>query len=350
MAKGKVTVERIKDSIRLRFRNDGKQIAFYPGLPYTSENIKRAELLQKQIEVDLDSGEFDRTLKRYKSKKDEYANKSLASVFEAFTAYKTKRVERGTLYKYWALTNILKRSTLGNKCYLNVTDTDAENFVKKLLAKSEPITVRDKVFILTACYKWLKADHNPWAETLHLIKVTPKQPREAFTKHEINVILSEFEERYPHYLPFVQFAFQTGCRSGEQLNLKWENIAPDFKSCWIHSTKTNQARRVPLSPNLQEVLRKLKPSDAKADDLVFTSPEGCRINLNNFNSRYWAVVLSDAGIEYRSFYATRHTAASLWLQSGMSPFAVSKLLGNSIQVLMKNYASLIDLPEIPQLF
>ncbi|PIG93727.1 site-specific integrase [Gloeocapsopsis sp. IPPAS B-1203] len=349
MAKGKVTVERIKDTIRLRFRVDGKQQAFYPGLGYTSDNLLRAELLKRQIETDIDTGEFDRTLKRYKVDKPK-DNKSLLTAFESFTAYKTKRVEQGTLYKYWALINILKNSKLGNKCYLSVTEEDAEKFVLKLLENAEPITVKDKVCILGACYKWLKAPVNPWVEAQNLIKVTPKQPRDAFSKHEVNMIISEFEDWYPHYLPFVKFAFQTGCRSGEQVNLTWGSISTEFKTCWILSTKTNKARRIPLPENLQELLKHIKPSDAKSTDLVFKTFEGHKVNLNNFNNRYWKVVLETCSIEYRPFYCTRHTAATRFLEAGVSPVAVAQILGHDIKVLMKNYANLIDCPELPQMF
>jgi len=64
---GTVSVLSQKGVLRLRWRIEGsdKRPVLYLGLPDTCSNRKKAELLAKQIEIDLTDGSYDPTLEKY---------------------------------------------------------------------------------------------------------------------------------------------------------------------------------------------------------------------------------------------------------------------------------------------
>lgn len=67
--KGSVSVLSQKGLLRLRWRLTGsdKRKLMYLGLPDTPSNRKKAELLAKQIEIDLSEDNYDPTLEKYKA-------------------------------------------------------------------------------------------------------------------------------------------------------------------------------------------------------------------------------------------------------------------------------------------
>ncbi|WP_218082160.1 Arm DNA-binding domain-containing protein [Anthocerotibacter panamensis] len=68
--KGTVSVESFRERLRLRWRFEGKQYSIGIGLQDTPVNRKAAKMVAGQIELDIASGHFDRTLKRYKPAQD----------------------------------------------------------------------------------------------------------------------------------------------------------------------------------------------------------------------------------------------------------------------------------------
>ena len=64
--KGSINIESDKGWLRLRFSCQSKRYAFALGLPDSKVNRKVAEQKAKQIELDILSGNFDSTLKKYK--------------------------------------------------------------------------------------------------------------------------------------------------------------------------------------------------------------------------------------------------------------------------------------------
>jgi len=67
--KGTVSVLSQKGLLRLRWRieRSDKRPVLYLGLPDTRSNRKKAELLAKQIEIDLTNGSYDPTLEKYRA-------------------------------------------------------------------------------------------------------------------------------------------------------------------------------------------------------------------------------------------------------------------------------------------
>lgn len=110
------------------------------------------------------------------------------------------------------------------------------------------------------------------------------------------------------------------------------------------ATKTKQARTVAVPT---AVMRELEThldayTDAEADALVFTSPHGEPIRLQNFRRRVWkpAVVAAELPQSLR-IHDMRHTAASLLINEGVPFKVVQEHLGHSsIVVTLDRYSHL----------
>ncbi len=193
------------------------------------------------------------------------------------------------------------------------------------------------------------------------MKVPPKQQCKPFTKEEIGAIIQAFRTDcyYHHYADYVEFLFGTGCRTSEAIGLRWKHLSDDCSTVWIGEslsrgvrkpTKTNRARTVTLTLNLQAMLLKRKPANLDPDELVFSSPKGGAIDDCNFRNRAWKTILTRLEIDYRKPYTTRHTLISHALDLGMNPVMVAQLTGHDVQVLYENYAGNVNSrPRLPEL-
>ena len=75
--------------------------------------------------------------------------------------------------------------------------------------------------------------------------------------------------------------------------------------------------------------------------LLFPSPAGRPIDLDNWRLRVWYPALEGAGIEKRGPYCLRHTFASEALRAGVSIFELSRLMGASVETIEAHYGHLV---------
>ncbi len=346
---GFVSIENHQGRLRLRFRYEGKRQALAIGLPDSAVNRIVARQKASQIELDIASGNFDPTLKKYKpakSAKKAFTDR-VAGLFQKFmdAQSEAKGLEAGSLCRYNAVLKHLEKFFEYKEADA-VDESDARAFVKYLRTKVSERSVKNYVILVQSCWIWAgkPLPDNPWHGVLKQIKPAPKQKVKPFTAEEIQRILEEFrgDRHYQHYTDFVTFLFGTGCRFGEVAALQWKHIADDYSTVWIgesvsrgvrKSTKTGKARTVMLTGKVAELLVGRKPKECKPNDLVFPAPQGEEINDRGFRRRAWKKVLEKLGIEYRKPYATRHTAISHALANGATPLAVAEQTGHDPQIL-----------------
>jgi integrase len=78
----------------------------YIGLPNTIANRKAAEIKAQPIELDMTSGNFDRSLAKYKPQAQSEAI-SVVEMFDRFTQQKQRTISIGGWAKYLSLAKIL---------------------------------------------------------------------------------------------------------------------------------------------------------------------------------------------------------------------------------------------------
>ena len=105
--------------------------------------------------------------------------------------------------------------------------------------------------------------------------------------------------------------------------------------------KTHYTRAVPFPPSLLEPIRSLC-AGKEPEDLVFTSPEGWPLRLNNWRRRVFDPACKELGLKV-SPHDLRHTAASLAIQRGANVKAVQRMLGHaSAAMTLDVYAGLFS--------
>lgn len=364
---GNVAITADKGRLRLRWQTGGKRYTLYLGITDTPQNRKLAQTKAISIELDIRSGNFDNSLTKYKERSPnskshqavEVKAKRSSEILQEYTAH-CKHLDPRTVQKYTALVNHLQtfEST--------VLQVEPQEFIEYLKNFQKPRTIRDRLAILKAAWKWgVKenfASKNIWDEiSPRLIKPGTKQPPKPFSKQEIAAILDGFRnhKNYYFYYNYVRFLFLTGFRTGEAVGLRWRHIADDFSHIWVGEiitngqqkpTKNHKDRIFPCNQDLQDFLKSIKPTDCNTNNLIFASPKGRPINANNFCRRAWKTILTEANIPFRKPYNTRHTFVSHCLVAGMHPLQVAPITGHDVQVLYKNYAGNVSgKVEVPKL-
>lgn len=153
-SKGEVVVEIFKGRLRLRWSCLGKRYCLSIGLPDSKVNRLNAERKARQIEGDIATGNFDPTLKKYKPQVALKRNLiSALSLFEKFIESRAKYLAKPTLAKYAAVTKYF-REYFKNTDAGEITPQEAEGFADWLVTKIEPITAKDRLSLIKACWQW----------------------------------------------------------------------------------------------------------------------------------------------------------------------------------------------------
>jgi integrase len=171
---------------------------------------------------------------------------------------------------------------------------------------------------------------------------------------------------------FVSLMEMTGCRPGEALVLRWQDIGARI-AIWralsgkkiVERTKTGRARDVPVLPPLRtdlEAVRSLSGDPPEA--YVFRKPAGghwLETDWRNYRSRHFVSALErvEAGwarwrsalpkpesvretvaglASTRPYDLGRHTHSALMLASGMSLQRLARIQGHGIRVLDETYS------------
>lgn len=187
----------------------------------------------------------------------------------------------------------------------------------------------------------------------------PKRPQRTeeirvIPRNEMRVVLRALRDKLSYrgvdWSVFAEFMVQTGLRTGEVRACKWEDVRDD--KLYVHSnytlthghkgsTKTNQARWVPLNARAKEILTHLP----KEDEFIF--PWNRKAFQSYFSKRMQQ--LHSAGLighRYRP-YDLRHSAISRWLEGGVPVTQAAQWAGNTSEVIWKHYASSTQEYEMP---
>lgn len=350
-------------SIQLKFSFGGKRYGFnpVPGGHYEDKrDMATAQAIATKIQNDILSGYFDPTLDRYR-----------------LSPKSTPNTQPKTLLELWDIWVVS----------LNLPDHTKANhykWMRQMIAKSNPEmndtswltqadisprTFKDRLSLIRACGKWAVSKgllkDNPY-DSLKPRKDTAKEIK-PFTQEEIKLILIGFDELAPHYSPFVRFLMATGVRTSEAIGLLWGHV--DFHRSEIvikeslpkdltgngyrrvrKQTKTGNIRYLSLSSELRSLLINLRPLKINLDSLVFTTPQGCIIDADNFRDRQWVKVLKAQGVPYRKPYTTRHTMISHAIEQGIPITGVAYLAGHKdTSMIIKNYGHMINRPSLPNI-
>ena len=132
----------------------------------------------------------------------------------------------------------------------------------------------------------------------------------------------------------ITFLIYTGCRKGEALNLKWDNVDLNNNVIAIKATKTKYDRYIPISKTVNELLNDIK----KNSDYVFCDRNGKK--LNDFRNSF-LTACRNAGLKDMHIHDLRHVFASKMVMHGTSLYITGELLGHKSMQMTKRYSHLV---------
>ena len=139
----------------------------------------------------------------------------------------------------------------------------------------------------------------------------------------------------PSAVAAIRLLMLTGCRHGEIVTLRWEDVDLEAGDLRLRDAKTG-ARQVALSPAAVRVLSGI-PRVADTPWVIAGRKPGTR--LANLNAS-WLVVRARAGLDDVRLHDLRHSFASRALALGESLTMIGKLLGHRKVQTTARYAHL----------
>lgn len=179
--------------------------------------------------------------------------------------------------------------------------------------------------------KWNYVSTNFFTQ-IKLAKV-PKNNPIFIKENEFDELLKQ--ETNPLLKEIYQFAFYTGLRLSEIINLKWNGI--DFAENIIQvkntnefTTKSKKERVVPINPIVKNILLNRYPKviSIEQNDYVFTK-EGLKIRGDYITKGFKKCVKSSKLNHELHFHNLRHSFASNMAIKGVSIFIIKELLGHA---------------------
>ena len=399
---GKVNVGIDGNMLRLQFPSKVSQAIWGKAQKYkslglfnTPENMTKAQQIALIAHMDLLEDKFDISLEKYSpfllEKTIEKIEPDFPKVLELCTKHYEVRikstVEAATQRNHEGYLNAMR------ECANYDIIKDAVKIRDSIQRVRDPQPTKRVLSFIDRTVKWAKRNElipksaeNPYKELREDVigkgkYQKPKHIRElseekndnkyrSFSHKEAVTIIEKFscpEERQVVYKDFVEFLFLTGCRTGEAIGLRWQDINEDCSEInFCHSfcsvskklkpLKTaphgELSREFPCGEKLKELLLNLRNSQAEnlsPKSYVF-SLNGNPISHVNFyhtwagreNGRDGVIadLMKQGKIKiYLKPYATRHTFITLQLKFGMTPANVAQLVGNSPAMIYGNYVS-----------
>jgi integrase len=347
------------------------------GLADNPENRKAAEIKAKQIELDILAGHFDVSLKKYRPTIHEIPNLNsdnitFASIYQNYIDSKKNMVSSTT----WKSTYLNTINHI-NSCPYKFLG-EALKLKDWLLINRTTDASRRVLMQLNAACNWAVERQfiasNPFLGKTK-IKVKKTKPKiNPFSRNEKAAILDAFAEsdKFAYLTPLIKFFFLTGCRTSEAIGLRWKNIKADCSSISFEEviilgkggaqrkqgTKQSPQRDFPCNRQLRELLVLIKPESTITNSSVFVRPDGSPISHADLRTAWYGKgsalgivrqLAADGAIDdYRPQYNTRHTMISACLEAGISPVQIAQWVGNSAEIIFKNYAGIINKVSVPE--
>ena len=133
----------------------------------------------------------------------------------------------------------------------------------------------------------------------------------------------------------ITFLIYTGCRKGEALNLKWDDVDLQNNVISIKGTKTKYDRYIPVSKPLKELLTGIEKKD---DCLYVFNKNG--VKIGNFRKSF-LTACKNAGLKDMHIHDLRHVFASKMVMNGTSLYITGELLGHRTTEMTKRYSHLV---------
>jgi integrase len=233
----------------------------------------------------------------------------------------------------------------GNKMLNTIGIRDIEHFLSTKKVEASEWTARKYYMSLSSAFtkavQWGYLTENPFK------KVSKPKAREVqpayFTEDDFRLFLSVVADK--DFRELCITGLLTGLRLGELLALKWSDINFTSKVIQVRNsetftTKTKKNRTVPMNEELYRLLRGRKDNVKFECENIFYSADGKQLKEGTVSQKFKRYVRRTGLNDRLHFHSLRHSFASALVLSGVSLYAVSKLLGHSTSKTTEIYSHL----------
>ncbi len=151
-------------------------------------------------------------------------------------------------------------------------------------------------------------------------------------------VLTETEQaqtEHPSVIAAIRLLLFTGCRVGEILSLRWQDV--DFDRHYLHLPDSKTGRKtIYLNPPALSVLADLERVEGNPYILPGRKVGHHFVSIND----PWGRIRTIAGLEEVRLHDLRHTFASMGVAAGFSLPIIGKMLGHTQAVTTERYAHL----------
>lgn len=300
-------------------------------------------------------------------KSDKPKEYTLAEFCPKYLEYAQQKLSPNTLAFYKSVINNIIIPKLGDFNLKGITRERAQDFILSLSGegirsdgrgtKLSAATVKRYFTVLKSimakAYNLDLIEFNP-TDTKRLdIPVEVMPDVEVFSKDEAAEMLTCLKDEPLMFQVLIHLAIVTGCRRGELVALKWDNIDFDRKSVNVQlsnyklkgeeikskAPKTKSSiREIAIPEYLVELLQKYRVWQSLESmqlgdkwvngNWIFTQWDGEPMNPQT-PTRQFSKFLKRHNIPHRKFHALRHTSATLLLSSGTNIKTVASRLGHT---------------------
>jgi len=282
-----------------------------------TDAIKFLSQYKKKIDAEFFQDVIPITLKQFSF---DYLRRS-----EPFFTWKTIKLYKGSFK--------LIIEHFGDLQLSDLTTRMIEDYLLMRAMKISIFVARRDLICLSASFNKAVKDgyllKNP-CQGIKRFKLPEAQPK-FYSKEDLEKLLSVMSEN-PDMKDAVIFSVNSGLRQMEMITLTWSQINLSDRIVILdnssHITKTKRVRSIPLNLDAYEVIQKRYLNRAEGIEYVFTL-NGKMIDANRLTQRFKKYVYASKINSKLNWHALRHTFASWLVQSGVSIYVVSKLLGHS---------------------
>ena len=220
--------------------------------------------------------------------------------------------------------------SIGDKHLRTITLKEIDNFILNKFKHSQSAAAlyyRTLKAAFTKAVSWNYIDENTFKK-IKLPKVTKSLPV-FISEKELQKILGKTTSQLLKNI--FSFAFYTGMRLGEILNMQWDWI--DFNQNIIvtknsngYSTKSKKERIIPIHKKVKALLK--QQAKNKKSIYVFSKSGNQKLNENFVSKEFKKALRASKLNEEIHFHTLRHSFASNLVQKGASLYVVKELLGH----------------------
>ncbi len=299
-------------------------------------------LLKGMSDQEIDTALKTMLITRDEEKSSVYTLESFHSEYEAWAESECSK-------KYHLSINVAfkhcKEFYGSDKILSEISVCDVEN-LKAYLIKKAPKGYRVYLRTLKAAFNkaldWDYLKSNPFLK----VKINKHQKEMPFFigPAELDLILQKTQDK-THQDIFL-FAFYTGCRLGEVVNLRWQNVDLENKRMLTIGdehflTKTRMQRKIPIHTKISQMLKaryseRLIPP--LPTDFVFCKNNGFPFTGEYISKVFKKICRSLKIDEHVHFHTLRHSFASNLVQRGVPIYTLKDLLGHTSVKTTEIYA------------